>query len=78
MTRHDKVLDRMRRNPCDWRVQDLQAIADRLGIDWVHEGSSHVVFRSPDHGHLSVPAHRPVKPVYIKKFLALVDKHGDE
>jgi predicted RNA binding protein YcfA (HicA-like mRNA interferase family) len=74
MTAVEKLLARMRRNPRDWRIADLTAIADRLGIDWVHEGGSHVIFRHPDREHLSVPAARPIKPIYIKKFLMLVDK----
>lgn len=77
MTRREKILERMRRNPRDWRIEDLKAAADGLGIAWDHDATSHVVFRSPDHGHLSVPAHRPVKAIYVKQFLALADKHGD-
>jgi hypothetical protein len=37
----------MRRNPRDWRIEDLKSLADRYGIPWDHEGTSHVVFRHP-------------------------------
>ncbi|HEY9073480.1 MAG TPA: hypothetical protein VIN67_05040 [Desulfobaccales bacterium] len=64
----------MRRNPRDWRIEDLQSLADRYGILWDHGGTSHVVFRHPDGENLSVPASRPIKPPYIKKFLELLDR----
>ena len=72
MSRADKRLQKMRQNPRDWRIDEIQNIADSLGIEWHHDGGSHVVFRSPYGEHLSIPAHRPIKPVYIMQFLALV------
>ena len=62
----------MQQNPRDWRIEDIQTVATYLGIDWIHDGGSHVIFRSPYGEHLSIPAHRPIKPIYITKFLALV------
>jgi hypothetical protein len=65
----------MRNNPLDWRIDDLKAVANRLGIDWRNEGGSHHVFSFPGvEEDVSVPAHRPIKPVYIRQFLALCDK----
>jgi hypothetical protein len=69
----DKRLRKMRTNPRDWRIEDLQSVADRLGIEWLHDGGSHVIFRSPCGAHLSVPARRPIKSIYIIKFAALAD-----
>jgi hypothetical protein len=42
------------------------------GIDWRQKGSSHCVFVRADGKTLPVPAHRPIKPIYVKKFVALV------
>jgi predicted RNA binding protein YcfA (HicA-like mRNA interferase family) len=37
-------------------------------------GGSHVVFEHPRLAEaLSVPARRPIKPVYIRRFVALID-----
>lgn len=74
MVRTDKTLAKMRRNPRDWRIEELKSLADRNGILWYHEGTSHVVFRHPDGANLSVPASRPIKSPYIKKFVELVDR----
>lgn len=69
----DKRLEKIRRNPRDWRIEEIQSIADRLSIEWLHDGGSHVIFRSPHGEHLSIPARRPIKPIYIAKFLSLID-----
>lgn len=74
MVTADKILARMRNNPRDWRLQDLTAIADRLGIDWRQPGTSHVTFSYAGLQPVVVPAHRPIKPVYVRQFLALVDQ----
>ncbi len=68
-----KTLQRMRNNPRDWRIEDLKMIAKRFGIEHRQQGTSHVVFRASTGRRVSVPAHRPVKPPYIRDFPGLVD-----
>ena len=74
MSKQDKKLNRMGENPRDWDIEDLQSVADAHGIEWAHDGGSHVVFRDKEGAHLTVPAHRPIKPIYIKQFIALIKK----
>lgn len=75
MSTHEKLLARMRNNPLDWRIDDLKSIANRLGIDWRNDGGSHHVFSYPGvDDDVCIPAHRPIKPVYVRLFLTLVDK----
>jgi hypothetical protein len=68
-----KFLAAMRRQPRDWKIADLQVVARQHGLDWRHQGSSHCVFVRNDGRTLSVPAHRPIKPIYIRKFVDLID-----
>ncbi len=68
-----KLLAAMRRNPLDWQILDLQAVARQHEVDWRHQKSSHCVFLRDDGRTLSVPAHRPIKPIYIRKFIELID-----
>lgn len=74
MPKTDKILARMRNNPRDWRIESLEAVAARFGITVRKPAGSHVVFQH-DASVISVtvPAHRPIKPVYVKQFLALID-----
>jgi len=70
----DKILARMRANPRDWRIEDVEILARRFGLTICRRGGSHVVFSFPGMpGEASVPAHRPIKPIYIKRFVALLD-----
>jgi predicted RNA binding protein YcfA (HicA-like mRNA interferase family) len=67
-----KILAKMRANPRDWRIDDLKVVAAKHGFSYRQQGSSHVVFRHPTAGILTVPAARPIKPIYIRLFVALV------
>lgn len=67
-----KLLQAMSANPCDWRIEQLKTVALQHGIEWRQEGTSHCVFIRADGRTLPVPAHRPIKPVYVKKFVAFV------
>ena len=74
MTSTDKRFEKMRTNPRDWRIEDLRAVADSLGIEYKSAGGSHVVFRCAHGSHVTVPAKRPIKPIYIKQFIVLVER----
>ena len=78
MSNAAKLIAKMRRNPRDWRIEDLKVVADRLGIDHDQHGTSHVVFRHAKAGRLSVPAQRPIKPVYVRLFVDLVTTAGQQ
>lgn len=67
-----KLLIAMQRNPLNWRIEQLQTVARQHGLDWRQDGTSHCVFIRADGRTLPVPAHRPIKPIYIKKFIALL------
>ena len=74
----EKLPEQLRRNPKNWHIEDLQAVADHFGIAWRHQGASHVTFRHPNATKVTIPARRPIKPVYVRQFLALVDQISRE
>jgi len=74
MSKAEKTLSKMRNNPHGWRIEDLQTVASRFEIDWRHAGTSHCVFITFTGKTLPVPAKKPIKPFYIKKFLALLEE----
>ena len=74
-----KVLRKMRERQTGWRIEDLQSVAEANFVDWRKpgRGGSHVIFSAPGVREIvSVPAKRPIKPVYVKQFLALIDVAG--
>lgn len=65
----------MKRNPRDWRVADLKVVAEHHGVQWRQHGTSHVIFGHPAAVRVvSVPAARPVKPAYVRQFVALLQE----
>jgi hypothetical protein len=70
-----KLLAAMRQNPKDWGMAKLLTVAKQYGIEVRSTGGSHYVFsHSSVRDPLSVPAHRPIKAIYIKRFVALIDQ----
>jgi predicted RNA binding protein YcfA (HicA-like mRNA interferase family) len=82
MASRDKLLARMRANPRDWRIEELETLALHFGLSVRKSGGSHVIFSHPAVTEmLSVPARRPIKPIYVRRFVALIDPlitHEDE
>jgi hypothetical protein len=74
MSGADKLIAKMRRNPRDWQIDTLVSLAEKNGIEVRSHGGSHYIFSHPNVPfHLSVPAGGPIKPVYIKQFVELMD-----
>lgn len=70
-----KLLNAMRQNPNDWGMGKLHTVAKQHGLEVRSTGGSHHVFSHPSvKDPLSVPAHRPIKAIYIKRFVALIDQ----
>ena len=73
VNRRSKLLAAMKNNPRDWRMDQLLSVASEFGIECRSNGGSHHVFSHPAmEGGVCVPAHRPIKPVYIRQFLILI------
>jgi hypothetical protein len=78
MTKIEKLLSKLRNNPQDWQIETLKELAARYDIQWRQPGTSHVTFRHQNGAKLTVPARRPIKPIYIKKFIQLIDETEGE
>lgn len=81
MTKSDMLLTRMRQNPAaDWTIGDIGRVCAALG--WVclppSGGGSHWKVAAPDEDTiLTIPAKRPIKPIYIRKLLAMMERLAD-
>jgi hypothetical protein len=74
MARAAKTLDAMRDNPRDWRIAALESVAAAFGVNCRKPGGSHVIFEHPAVAEaLSVPVRRPIKPIYVVRFVRLID-----
>jgi hypothetical protein len=69
------LLERMRANPRDWRMEDVATIcaAPDVELEPPRGGGSHRKVRDHRRGQtLIIPAHKPINPVYIRKLVALI------
>ncbi|WP_426262797.1 type II toxin-antitoxin system HicA family toxin [Sphingomonas sp. PWP1-2] len=75
MANADKLLERMRANPRDRRIEDVAALCDGFGIACTppRKGSHYKVKHVERPEILTIPAHRPIKPIYIRELVRFVD-----
>jgi hypothetical protein len=73
VTQAQKILNKMKANPRDWRIDSLKTAAEAYNVAFRQPGGSHVIFRHTSGAMLSVPAHRRIKPFYVKKFVRLIE-----
>jgi hypothetical protein len=75
----DTLLERMRGNPRgDWTIADVERLCRQTGLRITPpRRGSHYKVRDP-RGALvmTIPAHRPIRPVYIRQLVDLVDRAG--
>ena len=81
MSRGEKRLEDMRNNPrADWQISDIRVVCETFGIRLAEPsgGSHYKVSHERLRDILTLPARRPIKPVYIRNFVAFVDEVKDK
>ena len=76
MSRRQKRLARLRQNPNNVLLDDLWTVLKEYGFEHKHTVGSHHTFAViiKDVSYLLVvPFHRPLKSIYVKKALQLID-----
>lgn len=75
MSRGEKLLERMRANPRDWRIEDVKTLCAAFDLDFDRPaGGSHYGVSHPGRRqHVTVPFKRPIKPVYIRQLVRFID-----
>lgn len=75
MSGADKKLKKMKLNPKGWLIEDVKTVAAHFGLEIRNPGGSHVVLMKKGLANiLSVPARRPIKEVYIKKLIKMIEE----
>ncbi len=75
MSSIEKLLRQMRNNPRDWRMDDIERIANHYGLQCRKASGSHVTFtHSTLWEILTIPARKPIKPIYIKRLLKMIEE----
>lgn len=69
-------MERMRANPRDWRIEDVIRLCDAMAVACTapRKGSHYKVKHASQDEILTIPAHRPIKPVYINDLVRFIDR----
>jgi predicted RNA binding protein YcfA (HicA-like mRNA interferase family) len=75
MSKLDKLLLKMRNNPIGWSIEDIERVANNFGFVKRTTSGSHITFYHQKLSNIiTIPYKRPIKPIYIKHFLKLLDE----
>ena len=72
----DKLLTRMKNNPRgDWKISHVETLVKRYGfrISRPKGGGSHITLHHDKTKKLTIPARRPIKPVYIRQLVQIIE-----
>lgn len=67
----------MRENPRgDWRIDDVVSVCEAFGVACTppRKGSHYKVKHLSQKEILTIPAHRPIKAVYIRELVEFLDR----
>lgn len=72
MSKAQKLMEAMANNPLDWQIDQVKTVAKACGLTVHCPGGSHHIVRNAAGAKISVPAHRPIKAIYIKNLMRLI------
>lgn len=78
MAKKKSLLQKMKDNPKgDWVISDVEKLCAEVGltISAPSSGSHYTIHSSVIHGIQTVPARRPIKPIYIHSLVGLCEAH---
>ena len=74
VSRAEKLFDSMKANPrADWTPDNVRTVVRGYGLTLRQRGTSHAVVTNAEGRHLTVPMNKPIKPVYIRRLVALIE-----
>ena len=78
MSRRQKLLRQIRKNPKNVRFEDLDRLLRLCGFEERHAGGSHYTYKHKGcRVILTVPRHKSIGEVYVKKALTIIEECGE-
>ena len=76
MAKGDKTIADMRANPAGWSIADVERVCSHVGLTCKapRRGSHYKVSHPALAEILTVPFKRPIKPVYIRELLRMIER----
>lgn len=74
MVKAAKLLQKMRTSPkADWTPENIRSLCKAYDVKIRQRGTSHAVLTNTKGAHLTIPMHKPIKPVYIRLLIQLLE-----
>ena len=73
MSKKSKLLEAMKNNPKNIDFNDIKRLLLDNGYECTNNGSSHYVFRKDGYSHITIPFARPIKAIYVKQVLEILE-----
>ena len=80
MSKIDKQIERLRNNPKNTNIATIRKILDKFAIAYVWGKGDHLNVKHPSVDYiLTIPAHKPIKAIYVMRLLKMIDDiEGDK
>lgn len=76
MSKKEKLLNTIKNNPKNVRFKDLKKILEDIGYKAINRGGSHYVFTKENSESLTIPYKKPVKIIYVKQVIKIIEKES--
>ncbi|MBS5063686.1 MAG: type II toxin-antitoxin system HicA family toxin [Hungatella hathewayi] len=75
MSQFDKLISKIMAMDADMRLEELEKVLAYYGYEkhLPSGGSSHYTFRKPGKMPITIPKHKPIKLIYVKKVKKIVE-----
>ena len=78
MSKKDKLRNHIKNNPTNVKFEDLKKILEDIGYSAINRGGSHYVFTKENFTTLCIPYKKPVKVIYVKQVIKIIEEESDE
>jgi predicted RNA binding protein YcfA (HicA-like mRNA interferase family) len=73
MSKKSKLLAAIKNNPKNIDFADIKKLLEDAGYTCSNSGSSHYVFRKVGFEHITIPFAKPIKAIYAKQVLEILE-----
>ena len=78
MSKKEKLKKAISNNPKNVKFEDLKKILESIGYTARNGGGSHFVFTKDNSITLTIPYNRPVKVIYVKQVIKILEEEDYE
>ena len=78
MSKKEKLKEAIKNNPKNVKFEDLQKILESIGYIGINNGGSHYVFTKKNSISLTIPYRKPVKVIYVKQVIRIIEEEVSE